>query len=215
MSNALGIRRRHLQLETVTGWTGETACALQAALRMSHETFAKHLQVSLRSVAGWHEKPESRPRPETQQLLDSALALAGQGVKDRFAVLCGQPASAPGGETKAETFADEVVRTAAEHRLAADPNIGQALARLDDLAGWEPGTARSEVAARLTHLDRRHLLDRADRRSRIGQPAIAAALTDYYRDMTEGHGRYGARLPGGAVTTSVLTRPLGSTSSAR
>ena len=107
----------------------------------------------------------------------------------------------------AETPAEEGARTAAEHRLAADPNIGQALARLDDLAGWEPGTARSQVAVRLTHLDRRHLLDRADRRSRIGQPAIAAALAGYYQDMADGYGRYGARLPGSTVTTSVLTRP--------
>jgi hypothetical protein len=207
MSNALGIRRRHLQLETVTGWTGETACALQAALRMSNETFARHLQVSLRSVAGWHEKPEARPRPETQQLLDSAFAMADQAARDRFAVLCGQPAPGPDSDPKAETPAEEGTRTAAEHRLAADPNIGQALARLDDLAGWEPGTARSQVAVRLTHLDRRHLLDRADRRSRIGQPAIAAALAGYYQDMADGYGRYGARLPGGTVTTSVLTRP--------
>ena len=29
----------------------------------------------------------------------------------------------------------------------ADPNIGLALTRLDDLAGWEPGTARSQVAS--------------------------------------------------------------------
>ena len=63
------------------------------------------------------------------------------------------------------------------------------------------------MAARLTQLDRRNLLDRADRRSRIGQPAIAEALAGYYRDMAEGYGRYGARLPGGAVTTSVLTHP--------
>ena len=63
------------------------------------------------------------------------------------------------------------------------------------------------MAARLTHLDRRDLLDRADRRSRIGQPAIAEALADYYRDMPQGYGRYGARLPGGALTTSVLTHP--------
>ena len=208
MSNALGIRRRHLQLETVTGWTGETACALQAALRMSNETFARHLQVSLRTVAGWHEKPEapaatgdaaaprrgSRPgRPCGQRSLCRAL---------RGTCRCTQAAA-----TEPEAPADDEARAAAEHRLAADPNIGQALARLDDLAGWEPGTARSQVAARLTQLDRRHLLDRADRRSRIGQPAIAEALAGYYRDMAEGYGRYGARLPGGAVTTSVLTHP--------
>jgi len=42
---------------------------------------------------------------------------------------------------------NDQTRTAAEHRLVADPNIGLALTRLDDLAGWEPGTARSQVAS--------------------------------------------------------------------
>jgi hypothetical protein len=194
-------------LDTATGWTGETACALQAALRMSNETFARHLLVSPRTVAGWHEKPEGRPKPKTQQLLDAALARAEPAAKDRFAVLCGEPALHAGGATEPEAPADDKARAAAEHRLAADPNIGHALARLDDLAGWEPGTARSQVAVRLTQLDRRSLLDRADRRSRIGQPAISEALAGYYGDMGESYGRYGARLPGGVVTTSVLTHP--------
>jgi hypothetical protein len=35
--------------------------------------------------------------------------------------------------------ANDQSRTAAEHWLVADSNIGQALTRLDDLAGWEPG----------------------------------------------------------------------------
>ncbi len=195
-------------MDTATGWTGETACALQAALRMSNETFARHLKVSPRTVAGWHEKPEGRqPQPESQQLLDAALARADSAVRDRFAVLCGEPALHVSRDTEPETLLDDKARAAAEHRLAADPNIGHALARLDDLAGWEPGTARSQVAARLTQLDRRNLLDRADRRSRIGQPAISEALAGYYRDMAAGYGRYGARFPGGSVTTSVLTHP--------
>jgi hypothetical protein len=207
MSNALGIRRRHLQLDTVTGWTGETACALQAALRMSHETFAKHLQVSLRAVAGWHEKPGGRPKPESQRLLDAAFTRADPAVKDRFAALCGEPVPTTGNGTESEAPANDQTHAAAEHRLVADPNIGQALTRLDDLAAWEPGTARRQVAMRLAQLDRRDLLDRADRRSRIGQPAIAEALAGYYRDTSEGYGRYGVRLPGGQVTTSVLTHP--------
>lgn len=194
-------------METATGWTGETACALQAALRMSNETFARHLQVSPRTVAGWHEKPEGRPRPDSQQRLDAALARTDSAVADRFAVLCGEPALHESGAAEPEAPADDKARAAAEHRLAADPNIGHALARLDDLAGWEPGTARSQVAARLTQLDRRTLLDRADRRSHIAQPAISEAVAGYYRDIGEGYGRYGARLPGGVVTTSVLTHP--------
>jgi hypothetical protein len=174
---------------------------------MGNETFARYVQVSTRAVAGWHDNPEGRPKPNSQQLLDAALDRADAAVRDRFAVLCGQPALHVSGAAEPEAPADDKARAAAEHRLAADPNIGLALARLDDLAGWEPGKARSQVAARLTQLDRRTLLDRADRRSRIGQPAISGALAGYYRDMAAGYGRYRACLPGGPVTTSVLTHP--------
>jgi hypothetical protein len=89
----------------------------------------------------------------------------------------------------------------------ADQNIGQALTRLDHLAGWEPGTARGQVAARIALLDRRQLLDRADLRRRVGQPAIAQALARYYQDTPGPYGRYGARCHGTAITTSVLTHP--------
>jgi hypothetical protein len=42
-------------MNVVTGWTGRTACALQDALRMSSDTFAAHLDVSVRTVADWHK----------------------------------------------------------------------------------------------------------------------------------------------------------------
>ena len=63
-------------MDLVTGWTGRDACALQAALRMSNEAFAEHLGIAVRTVAGWHQKPGLRPRPEMQQVLDAALARA-------------------------------------------------------------------------------------------------------------------------------------------
>lgn len=192
-------------MEMLTGWTGESACALQAALRMSNDSFAAHLGIAVRTVAEWHKLPHRRPRPEMQQLLDTALAQADEHTRDRFALfLGGQPAQP---EAPQASPPDEGVRTTAEHRLIADESIGQALTRLDHLADWEPGTARSEVATRITQLDRRDLLDRADRRSRIGQAAIAEALGRYYSETTDGYGRYGAHLPGGAATTSVLTHP--------
>ena len=40
-------------MDLVTGWTGRAACALQAALRMSNETFAAHLGIAVRTVAAW------------------------------------------------------------------------------------------------------------------------------------------------------------------
>jgi hypothetical protein len=153
---------------------------------MSNDRFAAHLRIGLRTVADWHEKPDLRPRPETQQLLDAALARADADARERFAVLTGQSltsASEWGGGAAAE----------AERRLASDENISGALSRLDRLAGWEPGSARRQVAARLTSLDRRTLLDRAIGRRRIGRSTIADALGTYYGGQAEGHGRYAAR----------------------
>ena len=186
----------------MTGWTGRTACALQAALRMSNETFAAHLGIGVRTVAGWHQKPGLRPRPEMQQVLDAALARAPAAAGERFAVLTGQPPTVMdvqgnGGDTAA----------GAELRLITDENISGALGHLDQFAGWEPGTARRKVAARLTGLDRRYLLDQASRRRRMGRHRIADALGQYYRGQDSDCGRYSACCgnDGNEIVTSVLT----------
>ena len=191
-------------MDVVTGWTGQTACALQAALRLSNIDFARHLGVGTRTVSDWHDDPTLKPRPESQQLLDSALALAAPGARERFAVLTGQaPPAATAGSGDGSAAAD------AERRLIADENISGALAWLDRLAGWHPGTARRRVAERMSTLDRRELTDRASRRKGIGRHAVAEALGAYYQDPAGGHGRYGARFAhdGSEVVTSVLTRP--------
>lgn len=78
----------------VDGWTGRDACALQSALRMSNQTFASHLRIGLRTVADWQGKPDMRPRPETQRILDAVLAQAPTAVRERFATLIGQSAQA-------------------------------------------------------------------------------------------------------------------------
>jgi Tetratricopeptide repeat len=97
-------------VEMVTGWTGRDACALQSALRMSNQDFAAHLGIGLRTVGDWHERPGMRPRPETQRILDTALAQAPEGVRERFAVLAGQSAraeSADVGEDRAATGTED------------------------------------------------------------------------------------------------------------
>ena len=81
-------------MDLVTGWTGRAACALQAALRMSNESFAEHLGIGVRTVAAWHQKPGLRPRPEMQQILDEALTRAPAAAGERFAILTGEPARA-------------------------------------------------------------------------------------------------------------------------
>jgi tetratricopeptide (TPR) repeat protein len=77
-------------VEMVTGWTGREACALQAALRLSNVAFAGRLGIGLSTVKDWHDKPDMRPRPETQRILDTALAQASPAERDRFASLLDQ-----------------------------------------------------------------------------------------------------------------------------
>jgi hypothetical protein len=139
-----------------------------------------------------------------QQVLDAALARAPAAAGERFAVLTGQPP--PTVSVRAD---DDGAAAEAEHRLITDQNISRALSRLDQLAAWEPGTARRTVAARLAGLDTRDLLDRANRRSRIGRDDVADALGKYYRCQAAQHGRYVAHCgpDGREIVTSVLTCP--------
>ncbi|MGH3833868.1 MAG: helix-turn-helix domain-containing protein, partial [Pseudonocardiaceae bacterium] len=71
-------------MEPVQLWTGRTACALQAALRMTNESFATHLGTAVRTVATWHHKPDRVPSAEMQQALDTTLERAGEGTQARF-----------------------------------------------------------------------------------------------------------------------------------
>src|ERR687893_109367 len=71
-------------MEPVQQWTGRTACALQAALRMTNESFAAHLGTAVRTVATWHQKPDRVPSAEIQQALDTTLERAGEGTQARF-----------------------------------------------------------------------------------------------------------------------------------
>ncbi|WP_033442279.1 hypothetical protein [Saccharothrix sp. NRRL B-16314] len=180
------------------GWTGRTASALQAAMRLTNEAFAEHLGIAVRTVAGWHQKPDLKPKSEMQQLLDTAHDQADPAVKTRFAALTAEPKlDLPDGAA-----AD------AELRLSSDPNIVAALDWLDQHAGWEPGTARREVAARLVRLDVRALQDRGVRRGRVDQRDTAGALAEYYGTTTSGHGRYAARFGSNTrASTTVLTHP--------
>lgn len=91
-------------MEVATPWTGRRACALQTALRMSNDGFAAHLGVSSRTIAAWHKKADLVPRPELQQALDTALALADESVKARFAQLASRSEQPPAGVAGAQAF---------------------------------------------------------------------------------------------------------------
>lgn len=189
-------------MDLVTGWTGRTACALQAALRMSNETFAEHLGIAVRTVSGWHKKPTLVPKSEMQQLLDTALEQASPPVKARFAQLVNDAADAG----PADPPVNDQAAADAQLRLSSDPNIGAALEWLDEHADWEPGTSRRDVASRLARLDMRELQGRANRRGRVDQRSVAQVLGKYYGERTANHGRYAARYGSDTeAETSILT----------
>src|ERR687894_2546938 len=104
-------------MEPVQLWTGHTACALQAALRMTNESFATHLGTAVRTVATWHQKPDRVPNAEIQQALDTTLERAGEGAQARFTRNLA-------GTTKGAHAAADTTATAADNQAAtASPTL--------------------------------------------------------------------------------------------
>ncbi|MGB8384621.1 MAG: NUDIX hydrolase [Dermatophilaceae bacterium] len=79
----------------VDKWNGRLAASLQYALRQSVEGFAHQLDISPRTVARWHAKPDTVPRPALQQILDHELATASTEVRRRFASFSGAESDRP------------------------------------------------------------------------------------------------------------------------
>lgn len=77
----------------VITWTGELACHLQAAHRMTRDEFAGRLGVHPQTVASWHAKPTVIPRPDMQAALDTLYERATAPVRLRFAQLARSPES--------------------------------------------------------------------------------------------------------------------------
>lgn len=71
-------------MSVVDTWTGQLATDLQAALRLSNDDFAHRLGIGVRTVAAWHARPDTTPRGEIQQLLDTALDQAQSSERQRF-----------------------------------------------------------------------------------------------------------------------------------
>src|SRR5882724_269183 len=173
-------------METVDAWTGRTACARQEAFRLSNELFARKLDVSVRAVAAWHQKPELRPKSGIQQVLDATLEKAPPAVRARFAQLTSP--SEPPADVTGSLREDAIA--AADRRLATDPNLGTAIGWLDDHAGWSPGTGRQRVLARLAQFDVHEWRDWASRRAHVDRESIANALNGYYQHRPTGFGLY-------------------------
>jgi 8-oxo-dGTP diphosphatase len=124
---------------------------------MSNDGFAEHLGVSSRTIAAWHKKPDLVPRPELQQALDTALELAAESVKSRFAQLAGASDLPAASVTTAPNTA-QAFRVAIA--IVVDGSNVLIVCRRDDDAGsisWQfpagivkPGTSPEIVAIRET-----------------------------------------------------------------
>lgn len=101
---------------SVQQWTGHEASALRAALRMSTRAFAEHLGVALRTVAKWEKLgADTVPRPDTQAILDTALARADTSARVRFEALLsrspnGRAEGSPVRAVDCETWTEDIDR---------------------------------------------------------------------------------------------------------
>ena len=147
----------------IPSWTNRQADALRQALRMTNESFADYLNVSVRAVAYWRERPDGAPRKQTQALLDTGLERASEQAKALFTRLTAEAGGAPGAESdlaRQSTQLDAVQETAGspsnpEHVGAVlDDLIGADMTNRRDVARavWVSGTAPSVITGYLFSL---------------------------------------------------------------
>jgi len=77
-------------MQVIATWSGGRADLLRRAFRMTNESYAEYLAVSVRTVANWRGNPDVIPRPAIQDILDAALERAPDRVKAQFAALIGE-----------------------------------------------------------------------------------------------------------------------------
>lgn len=99
-------------------WTGHLASQLQAAMRMTNESFAEHLGVAVRTVAAWHDRPEVVPAARMQEVLDAALERSGPQTEQRFVMLSGaRPGVSDASSAQALTVAIAIVKRGSDALL--------------------------------------------------------------------------------------------------
>jgi 8-oxo-dGTP diphosphatase len=137
-------------MDVVETWSGSLATALQAALRMTNEQFAEHLDVSVRTVASWHADPDTVPRNDTQQLLDTAYERASASVQRRFSILA---------RPKPNAMQAQALRVAIAV-VTRDDEVLLVCRRGSDSLSWQfpagvvkPGASPAVVAAEETHAE--------------------------------------------------------------
>ncbi|WP_420718549.1 NUDIX domain-containing protein [Streptomyces sp. NRRL S-813] len=114
---------------------------------MTQEAFAGKLGVSVRSVASWRANPDMIPQQETQRILDTTLAMAGDAVRRRFIHLSRTAIAQP--EVQALRVAIAVVRRGGDVLLVCRQD-GEDIAWQFPAGIVKPGGSASKVAVRET-----------------------------------------------------------------
>lgn len=163
-------------MDVVDVWNGRNACALQAAFRMTNESFASHLGVSPRTIAAWHADETIVPRAEMQQILDTGYERAGEAVRRRFALLLRPPAGLA--QAQALRVAISVVVRREEVLLVC--RRGSSELRWQFPAGIvKPGASSEMVTVQETHAETGvHCAVREHLGSRLHP--VTGATCDYY-----------------------------------
>jgi hypothetical protein len=91
-------------MQVIATWSGGRADLLRQAFRMTNESYAEYLTVSVRTVANWRGNPEVIPRLAIQDILDAALERAPDRVKAQFALLIGEAETSNRGTGHVESF---------------------------------------------------------------------------------------------------------------
>lgn len=125
---------------SVQRWTGQEAHYLRLALRLSVRSFADRLGLAVRTVAKWEQLLERTcPYPDSQAILDTALARATAEEQARFETLLA-PRHGPGLGPRArsaeyETWSEDLDRTVVclsrQNFAFADSLLGRWLAPCD------------------------------------------------------------------------------------
>jgi transcriptional regulator with XRE-family HTH domain len=195
-------------MAVVHRWTGSEAQALRFALRLSVRAFADHLGVAARTVSNWEKHgPKVEPRPDTQAILDTALARADPGVHERFEALVSHPVPRRPAEAERgpraweyETWSDDLDRAAAALGTQAFTSAARLLDRwltrwpireLDDRGHYllarssslhadslrDRGMVAGPVSARRSYRAARDVFARLGSHRRVAQTELLLTLT--------------------------------------
>ncbi len=91
-------------MQVIATWSGGRADLLRQAFRMTNESFAEYMTVSVRTVANWRGNPDVIPRPAIQDILDAALERVPDQVKAQFALLISEAETGNLGTGHVESF---------------------------------------------------------------------------------------------------------------